>query len=225
MKAQRTEEPSAYHVAEDGVQAVVFLRENIQSHVADGERPAYWSYDEYRLTLRNRNGISQYVQDNFSALLEKAKNDEAQRFNESVKVVDIESKVEALKKLLAPSIDEIPDEEIDDYASLIPPWIVGEDVVQGNKRQYGGYVYKCGQGHKTQVDWTPDVAISLWSRAAEVDPGTGYEVWKAWDGHNESLYQVGDIVWYPSIDTQLYISTAGNNHWEPGVFGWTVYNP
>jgi hypothetical protein len=136
-----------------------------------------------------------------------------------------ELELRAIKAVVAPMIADVADADIDDYAGLVPPWIVGEDVVQGNKRQYGGYVYKCGQGHKTQVDWTPDVAISLWSRAAEVDPGTGYEVWKAWDGHNESLYQVGDIVWYPSIDTQLYISTAGNNHWEPGVFGWTVYNP
>jgi hypothetical protein len=148
-----------------------------------------------------------------------------EEINAVIGEVDISVKIDAIKKLLTPTLAEIPDAEIDDYASLIPPWIVGEDVVQGDKRQYGGYVYRCGQGHKTQIDWTPDVALSLWSRAAEVDPGTGYEVWKEWDGHNESLYQIGDIVWYPSINTQLYIATAGNNHWTPGVFGWNPYNP
>jgi hypothetical protein len=43
--------------------------------------------------------------------------------------------------------------------------------------------------------------------------------WKAWDGHNTSLYQVGDCVTY---NGQEWISTTPNNHWQPGVYGWVL---
>lgn len=139
----------------------------------------------------------------------------------------IDAKV--VRKLLADKFAEqvIPDEEIDDYASLFEVWRPGESVTKDvTERQWKGFVYVCAQSHTTQVDWPPDVATTLWRRKAVVDPVTGYEVWKAWDGHNESLYQVGDIVWYPSVDTTLYIATLGNNHWQPDSgTGWEVYIP
>jgi hypothetical protein len=43
--------------------------------------------------------------------------------------------------------------------------------------------------------------------------------WKPWDGHNSSLYQVGDCVTH---NGQEWVATTGNNHWEPGVFGWAL---
>jgi hypothetical protein len=41
--------------------------------------------------------------------------------------------------------------------------------------------------------------------------------WTPWDGHNESLYQVGDKATHSG---STWISSTPNNHWEPGVFGW-----
>ena len=43
--------------------------------------------------------------------------------------------------------------------------------------------------------------------------------WQPWDGHNESLHQVGDEVMHNGTHWR---ATVGNNHWEPGVFGWSV---
>jgi hypothetical protein len=43
--------------------------------------------------------------------------------------------------------------------------------------------------------------------------------WKAWDGHNSSLYQVGDCVTY---NGQEWISTTPNNHWRPDEYGWVL---
>ena len=41
-------------------------------------------------------------------------------------------------------------------------WKVGENVVTGDRRIFDDWWYTCLQNHKTQVDWTPDVAVSLW---------------------------------------------------------------
>ena len=41
--------------------------------------------------------------------------------------------------------------------------------------------------------------------------------WQPWDGNNESLYQIGDEVMHNGTHWR---ATVGNNHWEPGVFGW-----
>jgi len=49
--------------------------------------------------------------------------------------------------------------------------------------------------------------------------GEGPEAWQEWDGVNENLYQVGDVVMH---NGQTWIATVGNNHWEPGEYGWEV---
>ena len=41
--------------------------------------------------------------------------------------------------------------------------------------------------------------------------------WVPWDGNNENLHQIGDKVTHQG---NRYIANTGNNHWEPGVFGW-----
>lgn len=43
--------------------------------------------------------------------------------------------------------------------------------------------------------------------------------WKAWDGQPSSLYQLGALVTYQG---KTWRATAGNNHWQPGVYGWVV---
>ena len=104
--------------------------------------------------------------------------------------------------------------------------LVGTVISRGKPVTHNGITYICTREHTAQSDWTPDVAITLFSALPVVDEQTGYEVWKAWDGHNDSLYQEGAIVWYPAIDTTLYIATLGNNHWQPDSgTGWQVYVP
>lgn len=168
-----------------------------------------------------------------------SENDIAELENQlyELRAVEVENRVDltVVRKMLLPRAEaEVIDENIDEYVSLFPAWKIGEDVKnkadsptgKEDRRQHNGVVWKCMVSHTTQVDWEPGIAGTLWSRVAVVDPGTGYEVWKAWDGHNESLYQEGNIVWYPTIDTTLYIATLGNNHWRPDSgTGWQVYVP
>jgi len=53
------------------------------------------------------------------------------------------------------------------------------------------------------------------------EPSDEPQPWQEWDGNNDNLYQIGDVVTH---DDKTWIATVGNNHWEPGVFGWEEYN-
>jgi hypothetical protein len=74
-------------------------------------------------------------------------------------------------------------------------------------------------------EWVSDHAANVWEpgvsqwREKGAPPVEECPAWKAWDGHNASLYQVGDCVTH---NGQEWLATTGNNHWEPGVFGWAL---
>lgn len=67
----------------------------------------------------------------------------------------------------------LTDEQAESVSSLYENWEVGVDYAVGDRRQYNGLLYKCLQAHKSQADWTPDVAVSLWVR-------TSAEEWIPW---------------------------------------------
>jgi hypothetical protein len=130
-----------------------------------------------------------------------------------------------VKKLLKIQFDNltIPDEEINEYASLYPPFKVGEAVIPGDRRQYQKVVWevKTGQGHTTQLDWLPPDVPALWKRVYE--PGT-IQLWVE-PTMAEDSYTFGDKVYWPDENT-TWISTVpgiNTNTWEPGVYGWDVF--
>lgn len=133
----------------------------------------------------------------------------------------------AAQIIMAPKViaAELTDDDVAEITQIFPAWQESETVNGPGENQtlrvYDGVLYKCMSPHTTQSDWTPPVANTLWSRV--IPEQSGYPVWQAWDGHNENLHQIGDIVWYPEADTTLYIATAGDNHWTPTEYGWEVY--
>lgn len=46
----------------------------------------------------------------------------------------------------------------------VAPWIIGEAVSVGDRREYHGSIYKVIQSHTTQAGWTPDLTPSLWEK-------------------------------------------------------------
>ena len=52
------------------------------------------------------------------------------------------------------------------------------------------------------------------------EPGE-WPAWEPWD-HVRPLYQVGAQVTH---NGQRWVATVGNNHWTPGVYGWTDLGP
>ena len=66
---------------------------------------------------------------------------------------------------------------VDDNTALrmrefYPMWESGKAYSAGFKVQYGGLLYKVTTAHTSQADWTPDVAVTLFTRIDETHAGT-----------------------------------------------------
>ena len=48
------------------------------------------------------------------------------------------------------------------YMEMYPLWQSNLSVKVGERYQYDGRLYKVGQAHTTQADWTPDITPSLY---------------------------------------------------------------
>ena len=105
----------------------------------------------------------------------------------------------------------------EDAASVLE-WVVGESVLVGTRRTYGGVEYECVQAHVTQSDWTPPNVPALW-RAVEGggdEPGDEILPWVQPTGAHDA-YNAGDRVTYQGW---VWESTINANVWAPGVYGW-----
>lgn len=117
------------------------------------------------------------------------------------------------RDLLNKLIESLPDEAAIGVIDLYLPWEVGVNYKSGNIRQYGGKLYRCIQNHKSQVDYTPDVSISLWVEIS-------VEEWPEW------VQPIGAGTGYPlgakvSHNSKHWINTGkDDNEYEPGVWGW-----
>ena len=107
------------------------------------------------------------------------------------------------------------DEEAIDNIEAFPKWKTDTDYVgQKDRVRYEGLLYRCEQSHKSQSDYTPDVAHSLWTRID--DPAEEWPEWRQPSGSTD-YYRLGAKV---SHNGKHWISTEEHNVWEPGVYGW-----
>lgn len=109
------------------------------------------------------------------------------------------------------NIDDVTAAE---HTSLFSPWAASVAYKVGDIREYEGNLYRCAQAHTSQADWTPDKAASLWSKIG--DPTVEYPEWVQPIGAHDA-YSNGDKC---SHGGKKWVSTAANNVWEPGVYGW-----
>ncbi len=72
MKAQSSEFKPNYTIAGTLKNKTLFLRENM-TETTNEEGDTLYNYEEYRMEMRTRPNIEQYVADNFDALILKAK--------------------------------------------------------------------------------------------------------------------------------------------------------
>lgn len=111
----------------------------------------------------------------------------------------------------AGTIDEVTAAE---HTSVFSEWEPDVNYAVGNLRRYCEKLYKCIQAHRSQSDWTPDVAVSLWAKAG--DPAEEWPEWSQPIGAQDA-YMSGDKVTH---NGKHWVSNADNNVWEPGVYGW-----
>ena len=144
--------------------------------------------------------------------------------------MDLEKRVENLEKLVTSLMNALTRQQFYNEAdiagvrqnvseineSMFPEWIPsGYDYYVSERVSYKGTYYRCIQNHKSQPDWTPDAAVSLWVEMS--DPGEEFPEWKQPTGAHDA-YAKGDKV---SHNSMHWTSDIDANVYEPGVYGWT----
>ena len=109
------------------------------------------------------------------------------------------------------------DAEALENIEFFPEW--SEESVEysvGFRVRYEGQLYKCigSSSHISQPTWNPVDATALWVRID--DPSVEWPEWVQPLG-SEDAYAYGAKV---SYDNKHWISTAENNVWVPGTYGW-----
>lgn len=108
---------------------------------------------------------------------------------------------------------------LDDADAAMAPlifeaWEAGVNYKIGTRIRYDDILYKVLQDHTSQIDWTPDITISLYAPVLIPDP----EVIPDWvQPQSTNAYMTGDKVRH---NDKIWISTVDYNVWEPGVYGW-----
>lgn len=119
-----------------------------------------------------------------------------------------------LRSLIEQATKSLDDEVALTAIELFPAWKAGKAYVMNDRVRYEGELYKVLQDHTSQIDWTPNLAVSLFSRVA--DPSIEYPEWIQPTGAHDA-YMNGDKV---SHNGKHWVSTVDTNVWEPGVYGW-----
>lgn len=108
----------------------------------------------------------------------------------------------ALRPVIEQAAESLSDAAAATVPELITPWAYPVAYAEGDRRSYGGKVYKVrpGQGHTSQADWTPDKTPNLWAvvdvehAGTQDDPipasrGMEYEYGKYYlDGEDGKVY-------------------------------------
>ena len=106
----------------------------------------------------------------------------------------------------------VDDETALDHIEAFPKWKVDVDYIKDERVRYEDVLYKVLQNHRSQSDWTPDVAVSLFVRVS-------IEEWPEWAQPTgaQDAYNKDDKV---SHNGKHWVSSIDANVWEPGVYGW-----
>ncbi|MCR4963279.1 MAG: hypothetical protein K6B40_05295 [Firmicutes bacterium] len=97
---------------------------------------------------------------------------------------------------------------------LYPRWRPGEEYTTGDRLYYDGKLWRALTDHVSQVSWSPGVSPSLFAEVLIPTP----EIIPDWvQPESTNPYMTGDKVRH---NNKVWISTADNNVWEPGVYGW-----
>lgn len=101
----------------------------------------------------------------------------------------------------------LPDEIAVEHPDLYPMWTAGMALKADTRIQHDGGLYRVQQAHTAQSDWTPDTALSLFSRINA--PGE-IPAWVQGSYAKDTQVTHGGKTWISMVD---------NNVWEPGAAG------
>lgn len=133
--------------------------------------------------------------------------------------MDILEKAREFRQFIEKMAESLDDETAENHTDVFPKWEVGKYYETDYRVRYEEILYKVLQPHTSQEDWTPDVAVSLYVKVHQQDPG---EEWPEWEQPTaENPYMIGDKV---TFEGQHYISLIDNNVWSPSAYpqGWEL---
>ena len=119
--------------------------------------------------------------------------------------------------MAAPMSLEMTDDEVQNFALIMPDFIAGNDYENKAVVNYNGNLYRAIQAVPASVTqtYTPDQANSYWKRVDQPNE-EGIYAWSQPYGATD-CYQIGDKVTYQG---QTWECTVANCVWAPGVYGW-----
>ncbi len=126
----------------------------------------------------------------------------------------IKDKAIEFRQFIEQMATSVDDETALNHIEAFPKWEAEHQYEVDNRIRYNNTLYKVLQAHTSQSDWTPDIAVSLYVRVD--DPAIEWPEWIQPVGAQDA-YALGAKV---SHNEKHWISTAENNVWEPGVYGW-----
>lgn len=77
-----------------------------------------------------------------------------------------------LRPIIEQAAVSLSDGEAASVPELITAWAYPVAYAEGDRRSYGGKVYKCRQAHTSQANWTPDKTPALWAVIDAAHAGT-----------------------------------------------------
>ena len=77
-----------------------------------------------------------------------------------------------LRPVIEQATESLSDSDAAAVPELITAWAYPVAYKEGDRRSYGGKVYKCHQAHTSQADWTPDETPNLWAVVDVAHAGT-----------------------------------------------------
>lgn len=123
-----------------------------------------------------------------------------------------------LRAMIVKASASLSDEDALEAAELFDRWAAGVAYAADVRLRYWDKLYRCVQGHTSQVGWEPDKTPALWTEVAK--PGE-ILVWKQPTGAQDA-YRIGDKVHYPDMNGPIYECTSDYNIYPPDQFGWKL---
>jgi len=120
---------------------------------------------------------------------------------------EIEDPGEAAIAILDEVLPMLTDEQAEQVPQAFPEWETGTLYAVGDRRRYGGRLYRCVQAHISQAGWEPDKTPALWVRTS-TDP---IPEWVQPTGAQDA-YGIGDKVRH---NGKVWESLVDANVWEP----------
>ena len=119
--------------------------------------------------------------------------------------------------MAAPMSLEMTDDEVQNFALIMPDFIAGNEYENKAVVNYNGKLYRAIQAVPASVTqtYTPEQANTYWKRVAKPNEEGVYE-WSQPYGATD-CYQIGDKVTYQG---KTWECTAANCVWAPGVYDW-----